>query len=154
MHAYQRATGLYTLNLLFDSNVELDDIYKEMGKDPVYKALAHNRKIWQPSGILPQPLDERVLDQVQTADSLPVVFTSDNGDYWTFRKEQDDQFRFSAFDQSDRASKNSLSNLQEPSYSVPFLGARAPSCKEIAYTLLSGEARVRRSRHLLALSGY
>jgi hypothetical protein len=64
VQAYERLLGLAGVNLLFDSNVQLSDLYDE--KDPTrinLSAIRHNEKLWNPSnGVLPPPIDPVLLE--------------------------------------------------------------------------------------------
>lgn len=144
--AFKRLTQLATVNLLFDEDLELKDVYKEMGTDPVYRALSHNRKLWAPpkNGKLPPPIDQRVLDSMHTQDSMPVVFLSDIGDYWDYKHQQ------SASSNSEGPNVGLLQDISEPVLEVPDVGARAPTCKELAQSFLAGDDRVARDQVLLA----
>lgn len=46
IRAFQEATLLQTIDLLFDSDVPLEMLYKEIAKVPVKAVLKHNRKLW------------------------------------------------------------------------------------------------------------
>jgi len=81
--AYQRLSQLGVMNLLFDSDVELETIYKELADGPARDVLKTNRRLWDPKkgGAVPgKMLDERVLEDRKVLEQMDVVFQSDIGD--------------------------------------------------------------------------
>jgi len=56
--AYTRAVALKCVDLLFDSKVELNDLFSGIQEGTrVHKAISHNAKLWKVEGGLPQPLN-------------------------------------------------------------------------------------------------
>jgi hypothetical protein len=46
VRALERLVGDLSVSLLFDSNIRLADLYRDVAKNPFARALKHNRKLW------------------------------------------------------------------------------------------------------------
>jgi len=55
---YNRIAGIECINLLFDSDIRIHDLFVEVKKGGINKALNHNGKLWTPPKAgLPKPLE-------------------------------------------------------------------------------------------------
>lgn len=55
---YRQVVGIKCIDLLFDSNINLEDLLHEVKSNKTSKAIKHNSKLWIPKGRLPKPLTQ------------------------------------------------------------------------------------------------
>lgn len=77
---FNDVVGMKVVDLLFDSNVDLEQLHPSISKDEevrrkgrVIRAIRHNEKLWKPQGALPEPLTEERLVFRAKYDAYPDV---------------------------------------------------------------------------------
>jgi len=136
--ALQKATLIQTMDLLFDSNIPLTTLFKEVKKRPLGKILAHNRKLWNIKSTslhVAGGLSDAVLYGPQTYDSLSVVQQSAIGDYQAYARDTD-QKEWKLKHEKPHFTWQPNYSRKESSISYPWAGVPARTCKEISEGVL------------------